>query len=441
MHRVAMELCNDEKVLPGAPDHATFKSPAVSKVQTHKVSRSRFSIGEHHSNLLDEIMEQPQSVMDAIKGRCGTSPKPFVNFEELKKANMSTKLRNAHRIVICACGTSHNAAIFGEYLIEQFARVPTKAEYASEFRYKHDRLNPQRDVLIVISQSGETADTLAALRMATKANVPVLAIVNDADSAMVREADTSILLRSGPEETVASTKAFTSSLVILTLLALSLARERGEIDEARLGKALLEIEKLPKKLGELIVHCNESVKYAARVFRYSHNFLYLGRGFNFPIAMEGALKMKEIATTHAEGYPAAEMKHGPIALIDRFMPVLFIAPKSDATYDKIKSNVQEVLARRGAILVITEYDNKDFDEDTEYVFRLPPTEEFIFPIYASVPLQLLSLHIASMRSINVDAPANLKKAHVTSPSLKPREGGSMHVRTNTDRNLMRPLKL
>eukprot|EP00940_MAST-03C_sp_MAST-3C-sp2_P003594 g3594.t1 len=203
---------------------------------------------------------------------------------------------------------------------------------------------------------------------------------------------------------------------------------------------------IPDRMKDVIRESNASVTYAARVFRYSHNFLFLGRGFNFPIAMEGALKMKEVATTHAEGYPAAEMKHGPIALIDRFMPVLFIAPKSDATYEKIKANVQEVLARRGSILVITDSDNNDFDKDTEYIFRVPSTDEFLFPIYAVVPLQLLALHIATMRSINVDAPANLKKKHAVSPSLvaKSTPGGSRqfsHVRTNTDRNLMRPLAI
>jgi len=353
--------------------------------------------------------------------------------EELD-GGMRDRLIKARRVIIVACGTSHHSATVGEYLLEQLARIATKAEYASEFRYKGLILDKDRDVMICLSQSGETADSLAALRLAKKQGVPVLAIVNTEGSAIDKESDCTILLRAGVEVGVAATKTFTATILVLALLAVQLAAAKGSMTKEEVDQAVEHIHKLPSTMERVLTDCNEKVKHAAKVFRYAQNFLFLGRGFNYPIAMEGALKLKEIAKTHAEGYPAAEMKHGPIALIDRFMPVLFIAPRSDATYQKIKANISEVLARKGSILVITEGDNEDF-KDAEYVFPVPATLEWLFPILAVLPLQLLAYHIANMLSMNVDRPEGLLKSHAVSPSLEPAAAGSVlpgHVRTATD---------
>ena len=272
------------------------------------------------SQFYSDIMEQPEALRTCLKGRYSLSPKPSITFESIDDEILS-KISDAHRVIICACGTSHNSALVGEYAIEQIARIPTKAEYASEFRYKHDRLNKDKDIFVAISQSGETADTLAALRSAKSQGVLTIGIVNEEKSAIHNEADYMIPLRVGEEMGIASTKTFTSSMLVLVLLALRLAQIRGEIEDKNLGEVLRAVEKLPELMTNVLSKSDGRVHHAARVFRYSKNFLFLGRGFNFPIAMEGALKLKEISNTHAEGYPAAEMKHGPIALIDTFMPV------------------------------------------------------------------------------------------------------------------------
>ena len=272
------------------------------------------------SQFYSDILAQPDALRTCLKGRYSVSPKPSIAFETIDDMILS-KISNAHRVIICACGTSHNSALVGEYAIEQIARIPTKAEYASEFRYKQDQLNKNKDIFVAISQSGETADTLAALRIAKSQGVLTVGIVNEENSAIHKEADYTIPLRVGEEMGIASTKTFTSSMLVLVLLALRLAQIRGEIEDEKLGEVLQAVEKVPTLMKNVLLKSDGLVHHAARVFRYSKNFLFLGRGFNFPIAMEGALKLKEISNTHAEGYPAAEMKHGPIALIDTFMPV------------------------------------------------------------------------------------------------------------------------
>lgn len=414
----------------------------VAQISVHRVSTTpcpkhtrRFSIGEgHKSVMLNEILDQPKTVVACLKDRLSIS-KSSIFFKEIE-GTMFKHLTTARRIIIVGCGSSHHAATVGEYLLEQLARIATKAEYGSEFRYKALKLDKDSDVLIVLSQSGETADTLAALRSAKKQGVPILAIVNDKGSAIDKEADATILLHAGRELGLAATKTFTATLLVLTMLALQLSAARGTLKgKGEFKEALDMLHKLPTAIEKVLTKCNEKVKHAAKVFRYASNFLVLGRGFNFSIALEGALKLKEIAKTHAEGYPAAEMKHGPIALIDRFMPVLFIAPRSDATYSKIKANISEVLARKGAILIITEEDNPDFPH-AEYVFPVPgSTAEWLFPILAVLPLQLLAYHIANMRGMNVDRPSGLQKTHKISPSLSPLPMGTLlpgHVRTDTD---------
>jgi glucosamine--fructose-6-phosphate aminotransferase (isomerizing) len=294
----------------------------------------------------------------------------------------------------------------GEYLIESMARIPVEVEYASEFRYR-DPILRKGDVVLVISQSGETADTLAAVREAQRQQIPVYGIVNTVGSTIARETDAGVYLHAGPEIGVASTKAFTAQVTVLTMLALKLAKGHTLSNEAY-RKALHALTDIPRLLRE-VLKLNGEIEKIAQVYRYANNFLYLGRGYNFPVALEGALKLKEISYIHAEGYPAAEMKHGPIALIDRFMPVVFIAMK-DSTYDKVISNIEEVVARQGAVIAITDLGNGELDKLCEYVIRIPPTEEFLSPLLTVVPLQLLSYHIAVMRGCNVDQPRNLAKS-------------------------------
>jgi glucosamine--fructose-6-phosphate aminotransferase (isomerizing) len=291
-------------------------------------------------------------------------------------------------------------------LIEEFARIPVEVEYASEFRYRNPILG-ERDVVLVISQSGETADTLAAAREAKQRGALVLGICNVVGSTIARETHAGVYLHAGPEIGVASTKAFTAQVLVLTLLALKLAHGRTFTD-AEMAEHLRALASIPDKVRD-VLQLDPELRRMAQVYRYASNFLYLGRGYNFPVALEGALKLKEISYIHAEGYPAAEMKHGPIALIDRFMPVVFIAMR-DRTYDKVVSNIEEVVARQGSVIAITDHDNRELDALCEYVIRIPHTEEFLSPLLTVIPLQLLSYHIAIMRGCNVDQPRNLAKS-------------------------------
>ena len=353
--------------------------------------------------MLKEIFEQPQTVENTMRGRLiqedGTS--------KLGGLNMShDDLMNIDQVIITACGTSWHSALIGEMMIEDFARIPTEVEYASEFRYRNPIITP-RTLCIVISQSGETADTLAAMREAKRRGARTLGLVNVVGSTIAREDDGGVYLHAGPEIGVASTKAFTSQVVALALFALKLGRKRT-LSVMRGREVAQALAALPKQIQSILDRAKE-VEKIAESFTNSHNFLYLGRGYNFPTALEGALKLKEISYIHAEGYPAAEMKHGPIALIDESMPVVFVAPH-DAVFDKIVSNIQEVRARHGKTIVITSREEPALEGLVDFEFRIPETIDMLTPVLASIPLQLLAYYIAVNRGANVDQPRNLAKS-------------------------------
>jgi glucosamine--fructose-6-phosphate aminotransferase (isomerizing) len=377
--------------------------PLEKEVHELEWSLSEIEKGGYDHFMLKEIMEQPDALEDAMRGRV----LPDENDVVLGGLHsVWDQLASANRIIIAACGTSWHSALVGEYLIESFARIPVEVEYASEFRYR-DPILKEGDVVLVISQSGETADTLAAVREARSKGVLCLGICNVVGSTIARETDAGVYLHAGPEIGVASTKAFTAQVAVLSQIALKLAKGRT-LSNAEMASNLQALAEVPDKVRE-VLQMNDEIREMANVYRYASNFLYLGRGYNFPVALEGALKLKEISYIHAEGYPAAEMKHGPIALIDRFMPVVFIAMK-DSTYDKVVSNIEEVVARDGSVIAITDEGNGDLDELCEYVLRIPQTEEFLSPLLTSIPLQLLSYHIAVMRGCHVDQPRNLAKS-------------------------------
>jgi glucosamine--fructose-6-phosphate aminotransferase (isomerizing) len=350
-------------------------------------------------------MEQPDVLENCMRGRV-LCKEGVINLGGLTP--FMGQLATAPRIIIAACGTSWHAGLLGEYLLETLARMPTEVEYASEFRYRNPILNKE-DVMIVISQSGETADTLAALNLAKQSGCLCIGICNTVGSSIARATDAGIYLHAGPEIGVASTKAFSAQVLTLTMLALKLAGERGILTSDQLKERLGALARLPELLRRVLGEQRDAVEQMARCYRYASNFLYLGRGFNFPVALEGALKLKEISYIHAEGYPAAEMKHGPIALIDAFMPVVVIAPKSDANYLKLQSNIEEVLARNGSVIAVTTEGNEDLDK-CEFTIKLPNTDEFLMPLLTVAPLQLLSYYIADMRRCNVDQPRNLAKS-------------------------------
>ena len=353
--------------------------------------------------MLKEIVEQPESIENCMRGRISLDE----NSIKLGGLNdVLDNLRSAKRIIICACGTSWHAGLVGEYLIEDLARIPVEVEYASEFRYRNPVLQ-EGDVVIVISQSGETADTLAAVHEAKRQGIPVYGICNVVGSTIARDTDAGVYLHAGPEIGVASTKAFTGQVVLLSMIALKLAEGRT-ITSTQMAVHLQAISQIPEKVKSVLA-LEDKIKAMSEVFRYATNFLYLGRGYNFPVALEGALKLKEISYIHAEGYPAAEMKHGPIALIDQQMPVIFIALK-DSTYEKVVTNIEEVVARHGVVIAITDEDNDDLDRLCQYVIRIPSTTEFLTPLLSVIPLQLLAYHIAVMRGCDVDQPRNLAKS-------------------------------
>jgi len=376
------------------------------EVQQLELSLQEIQKGSHKHFMLKEIMEQPEVLENCMRGRLK------VDETTINMAGISAQLPRileAHRIIIVACGTSWHAGLLGEYLIETLARIPVEVEYASEFRYRKPILYKE-DVMIAISQSGETADTLAAVHLAKLNGCFCLGVCNTVGSSIARETDAGVYLHAGPEIGVASTKAFTAQVLTMTMIALRLAAERKALSEEELGKKIQAMLALPALMRSVLDNQQETIYSMARTYRYASNFLYLGRGFNFPVALEGALKLKEISYIHAEGYPAAEMKHGPIALIDQFMPVVVIAPRSDPNYLKLQSNIQEVLARGGAVIAITEEGNADLDATCECVIKVPKTEEFLTPLLAVVPLQLMAYYIADMRRCNVDQPRNLAKS-------------------------------
>ena len=359
--------------------------------------------GGYDHFMLKEIFEQPHTIENTMRGRLiledGTSKLGGINLSH-------EQLMNIDQVIITACGTSWHSALIGEMMIEDFARIPCEVEYASEFRYRNPIVTP-RTLCIVISQSGETADTLAAMREAKRRGARTLGLVNVVGSTIAREDDGGIYLHAGPEIGVASTKAFTSQVAALALFALKLGRKRtlSVMRGREIAQALAD---LPKQIQSILDRAAE-IEEIAEQFKDSHNFLYLGRGYNFPAALEGALKLKEISYIHAEGYPAAEMKHGPIALIDESMPVVFIAPH-DAVFEKVVSNIQEVKARHGKTIVITSRDEPALHGLMDYEFRVPETIDMLTPVLASVPLQLLAYYIAVKRGANVDMPRNLAKS-------------------------------
>ncbi len=353
--------------------------------------------------MLKEIHEQPETIRNAMRGRL-LEEQGTVKLGGLDE--IIEKIANAPRLIFAACGTSWHAALIGEYMLEQYAHIPVEVEYASEFRYRNPILN-KHDVVFLISQSGETADTLAALREAKRQGATVVGICNVVGSSIARESDGGVFIHAGPEIGVASTKAFTSQLIALSLLTILLARRKGMSKDQGV-ELVQELKQLPEKV-QTILSDTKQIEYIAGEFKDTKNFLYLGRGYNFPAALEGALKLKEISYIHAEGYPAAEMKHGPIALIDENMPIVFIAPQ-DRTYEKIMSNIQEVKARRGRVIAIVNEEEETIGQLADYMIHVPRTLDLFAPILTVIPLQLLAYYIAVARGCNVDQPRNLAKS-------------------------------
>ena len=379
-------------------------APLVKEVHKLEWEIEEIEKGGYEHFMLKEIMEQPEAIANCLRGRID----PATN--DIRLGGLLTAkdtLAQAKRILMCACGTSWHASLVGEYLIEEYARIPVEVDYASEFRYRNP-IFQEGDVMIVVSQSGETADTLAALRLAQAAGVPVYGVCNVVGSTIARETDAGVYLHAGPEIGVASTKAFTGQVTVLQMIALLLAKERGTMTEDALREHLEALQSVPALMQQVLDGAAD-IEKLARDYRFAQNFLYLGRGPHFPVALEGALKLKEISYIHAEGYPAAEMKHGPIALIDQFMPVVFIATK-DVIYEKVVSNIEEVAARGGQVIAITNEGNNELDALCEYVIKIPDTVDSIEPLLTVIPLQLLSYHIAIMRGCNVDQPRNLAKS-------------------------------
>ena len=382
----------------------TIQDDAIEKeIQEITMTLEEIDRGGYSHFMLKEIMEQPESLRNSIRGRIideeGTSILGGLT-------DIVDKLVSSKRIIITACGTSWHAGLVGEYMFEQFCRIPTEVEYASEFRYRNPVIEKD-DAIFFISQSGETADTLAALKEAKMKGALVLGICNAVGSSIARETNAGVYTHAGPEIGVASTKAFTSQLTVLALITLLIARRKSlsRVDGKQIAD---ELKLIPEKVQK-ILELNSEIELIAEEFKDATNFLYLGRGYNFPVALEGALKLKEISYIHAEGYPAAEMKHGPIALIDEDMPIVFIAPK-DSTYDKIISNIQEVKARGGRTIAIANEDDDYIDKLVDYSIKIPQTIRMLMPILTVIPLQLLAYHIAVKKGLNVDQPRNLAKS-------------------------------
>jgi len=360
--------------------------------------------GGYEHFMLKEIYEQPRAIMDTYRGRL-LADKGIIKMAGIDQ-NLE-KFLNANRIIIVACGTSWHAGLVAEYIFEDMARIPVEVEYASEFRYRNPVIT-DKDVLIAISQSGETADTLAAIKLAKEKGAFVFGVCNVVGSSIARKTHAGAYTHAGPEIGVASTKAFTTQITVLTLLAMRLAQEKGTFSKSKFHEYLTELESIPAKV-EKTLKSNALVKEISEIYKDSANCLYLGRGYNFPVALEGALKLKEISYIHAEGYPAAEMKHGPIALIDEQMPVVVIATKK-GHYEKVVSNIQEIKSRKGRIIAIVTEGDKSVKQLADHVIEIPETSESLSPLLTTIPLQLLSYHIAVMRGCNVDQPRNLAKS-------------------------------
>jgi glucosamine--fructose-6-phosphate aminotransferase (isomerizing) len=374
------------------------------KVKQIDITLGQLEKGGYPYFMLKEIFEQPNCIRDCMRGRIHAEEKRITLSAVI---DYREKLVNARRIIIVACGTSWHAGLIGKQIIEDLCRIPVEVEYASEFRYRNPIIYPD-DIVIAISQSGETADTLAAIELARRAGAFVFGICNVIGASIPRQTQTGIYIHVGPEIGVASTKAFTGQVTVLSMLALCLANERKTISTERYQKILLELTKIPEKM-EQALETNEQIEHLAPIFTYARNCLYLGRGYNFPVALEGALKLKEISYIHAEGYPAAEMKHGPIALIDSEMPVFVIATR-DSLYEKVISNIQEIRARGGRVTALVTEGDEQIKKFANHVIELPETLDCFEPLLVSIPLQLLAYHIAVCKGRDVDRPRNLAKS-------------------------------
>ncbi len=379
----------------------TIQDPFIQKLELEIEALEK---GGYDYFMLKEIHEQPKTVADAMRGRLSAS-EGWIKLGGLEEHE--NRIMNAERLLIVACGTSWHAGLVAEYLFEELARIPVEVEYASEFRYRNPIIN-ERDVVIAISQSGETADTLAAIEMAKSRGALIYGIVNSVGSSIARMTDAGSYIHAGPEIGVASTKAFTGQVTLLTMMALSLGYKRGTIKKSEYQRLLTEMENIPSKIED-VLKINAQVQYIAKEIQNSPNALYLGRGYNFPVALEGALKLKEISYIHAEGYPAAEMKHGPIALIDENMPCVIICTNKSA-YEKIVSNIQEVKARKGIVIAIVTEGDTAIKGLADYTIEIPDTAEPLTPLLSVIPMQLLAYHIAVLRGCNVDQPRNLAKS-------------------------------
>ena len=373
-------------------------------IQELQLNLEQIEKGGYDHFMMKEIYEQPSVIKDTYRGRL-LANKGIIQMSGVED-NLE-KFLNAKRILIVACGTSWHAGLVAEYIIEEFSRIPVEVEYASEFRYRNPIINKD-DVVIAISQSGETADTLAAIKLAKENGAFVFGVCNVVGSSISRETHAGAYTHAGPEIGVASTKAFTTQITILTLLALRLAKAKGTMNNSDYQRYLLELELMPEKVQEALL-TNDVAKQIAEIYKDATNCLYLGRGYNFPVALEGALKLKEISYIHAEGYPAAEMKHGPIALIDEHMPVIVIAPNK-GHYDKVVSNIQEIKSRSGKIIAVVTKGDTQVKALADHVIEIPETNEPFTPLLTTIPLQLLSYHIAVLRDCNVDQPRNLAKS-------------------------------
>ncbi|MDO7850930.1 glutamine--fructose-6-phosphate transaminase (isomerizing) [Hymenobacter convexus] len=376
----------------------------IPYIQKLELELDSIEKGGYPHFMLKEIFEQPRSILDSMRGRLELGA-GHLNMGGIRAYEQ--KFINAQRIIIVACGTSWHAGLVAEYLIEDLARIPVEVEYASEFRYRNPIIT-ERDIVIAISQSGETADTLAAIELAKSKGATIFGICNVVGSSIARATDAGAYTHAGPEIGVASTKAFTAQVTVLTLLAMIMGQKRGTITDTKLRELMVELDTIPAKVTKAL-ELDAQIQEIAEEFKDATNFLYLGRGYNFPVALEGALKLKEISYIHAEGYPAAEMKHGPIALIDENMPMVVIATR-DSSYEKVVSNIQEVKARKGRIIAIVSEGDKVIPAMAEYVIEVPHTSEVLMPLVSVIPLQLLSYHIAVLRGCNVDQPRNLAKS-------------------------------
>ena len=377
------------------------KTPYVQQLELELEALEK---GGYEHFMIKEIHEQSRSIQDCFRGRLN-AVEGWVSLGGIR--DYEQKMIHANRLIIVACGTSWHAGLVGEYLIEDLARINVEVEYASEFRYRNPIIN-ENDIVIAISQSGETADTLAALELAKSKGATILGICNVVGSSISRITDAGSYTHAGPEIGVASTKAFTAQVTILTIMALSLGHKKGTISDSKFHALLAELEAIPEKV-KFVLESNQAIEKIAEEYKNATNALYLGRGSSFPVALEGALKLKEISYIHAEGYPAAEMKHGPIALIDENMPVFVIATQGNS-YEKVVSNIQEVKARKGKIVAIVTKGDKHVKEIADHTIEIPETDEFLVPLLATIPFQLLSYHIAVMRGCNVDQPRNLAKS-------------------------------